>query len=445
MAISHSSADVLWGRHQVDSWLDTFINGSILFFSPLMIIFYWITLYYFNASFSAAFSSLNNLGPISFFVQYFPRPEYSSSVYYAAWIVFQIALYLILPAKWNSGQLTPAGFLLKYKTNGLLALLVTIVSYFIACALGYIDPAVIAKNWEGLLIAANVSGYILTTFVYIKAYLAPTHPADCKFSSSRIYDYYMGIELNPQITKYFDFKLFTNGRPGIVAWILIDLSYMAYQYQLHDTITNSIFVATILHTVYVVDFFYNEDWYLRTIDICHDHFGFYLAWGSLVWLPMIYTLQTQYLALHPVVLPNSMAVFILGLGLSGYILFRSVNHQKDLVRRTQGDCLIWGKKPQLVRVKYRTKDGLEHNSILLCSGWWGYARHINYLGDLILSFSMCAACGFNHLLPWTYAIYMGILLTHRCYRDEQRCSLKYGKGWDEYCKRVKWVICPGIF
>jgi 7-dehydrocholesterol reductase len=37
----------------------------------------------------------------------------------------------------------------------------------------------------------------------------------------------------------------------------------------------------------VVDFFINEDWYLRTIDIAHDHFGFYLAWGDVVWLPFM--------------------------------------------------------------------------------------------------------------------------------------------------------------
>jgi hypothetical protein len=35
--------------------------------------------------------------------------------------------------------------------------------------------------------------------------------------------------------------------------------------------------------------------YLRTIDIAHDHFGFYLAWGDVVWLPFMYTLQSQYL------------------------------------------------------------------------------------------------------------------------------------------------------
>lgn len=197
--------------------------------------------------------------------------------------------------------------------------------------------------------------------------------------------------------------------------------------------------------IYVVDFFINEDWYLRTIDICHDHFGFYLAWGSMVWLPSMYTLQTQYLAQNPVQLSTLAATIITCLGLSGYVLFRSVNYQKDLVRSTKGDCKLWGKQAKLVRVKYRTKDGLEHNSILLCSGWWGYARHVNYLGDLVLSYSMCATCGITDILPWTYAIFMTILLIHRCWRDEARCSAKYGKGWADYCKQVPWVICPGVY
>lgn len=38
---------------------------------------------------------------------------------------------------------------------------------------------------------------------------------------SMIYDMYMGIELNPRIGDSFDFKLFTNGRPGIIAWTLM--------------------------------------------------------------------------------------------------------------------------------------------------------------------------------------------------------------------------------
>ena len=34
--------------------------------------------------------------------------------------------------------------------------------------------------------------------------------------------------------------------------------------------TNSMLVVIALHALYVLDFFANEDWYLRTIDIAHD-------------------------------------------------------------------------------------------------------------------------------------------------------------------------------
>lgn len=224
-----------------------------------------------------------------------------------------------------------------------------------------------------------------------------------------------------------------------------DLSFIAYQYQEYGFVTKSILVSTTLHFLYVIDFFINEDWYLRTIDICHDHFGFYLAWGSVVWLPCMYTLQTQYLARNPIIISAFQAMTILVTGVSGYLIFRSVNHQKDVVRRTGGKCIIWGSRAQVLRVKYQTKDGTDHESLLLCSGWWGVARHANYFGDLILSYSMCAACGVENILPWTYAIFMTVLLIHRSRRDEERCSKKYGKDWDEYCKRVRWIIIPGVY
>lgn len=48
-----------------------------------------------------------------------------------------------------------------------------------------------------------------------------------------------------------------------------------------------------LQAIYVLDFFWNETWYLKTIDICHDHFGWYLGWGDCVWLPYLYTLQVR--------------------------------------------------------------------------------------------------------------------------------------------------------
>lgn len=56
----------------------------------------------------------------------------------------------------------------------------------------------------------------------------------------------MGIEFNPRIGKWFDFKLFFNGRPGIVAWTLINLSFAAKQRELHGHVTNSMVLVNVL-------------------------------------------------------------------------------------------------------------------------------------------------------------------------------------------------------
>lgn len=56
----------------------------------------------------------------------------------------------------------------------------------------------------------------------------------------------MGIEFNPRVGKWFDFKLFFNGRPGIVAWTLINLSYMAKQQELYGHVTNSMILVNVL-------------------------------------------------------------------------------------------------------------------------------------------------------------------------------------------------------
>ena len=177
----------------------------------------------------------------------------------------------------------------------------------------------------------------------------------------------------------------------------------------------------------------------------------------MVWLPTTYTLQAQYLARNPHSLSNFNAILICAIGLSGYALFRAVNYQKDLARRTRGDCTIWGKPAEVIKARYQTLDGQEHETILLCSGWWGVCRHANYLGDLVLSYSVCAAAGLatHHqgfwpnggfmLLPWTYALFMTILLIQRCIRDEERCGGKYGKTWEEYCQKVRWRLLPGVF
>jgi 7-dehydrocholesterol reductase len=224
-----------------------------------------------------------------------------------------------------------------------------------------------------------------------------------------------------------------------------DISNMAYQYQIYHRIAPSLVLVTILQALYVLDFFVNESWYLRTIDIAHDHYGFYLAWGCFCFLPTTYTLQAQYLGLYQTSPSATYLAAVFGIGLAGYTLFRSVNAQKDWARCSGGKCLIWGKPAEYIAAAYKTSDGVQHESILLCSGWWGWSRHANYVGDLLLSSAMCALVGTTKLLVWFYAIFMLVLLVHRCIRDERRCSAKYGASWEDYCRRVPWRLVPGIW
>ena len=144
----------------------------------------------------------------------------------------------------------------------------------------------------------STSGYVIAAFAYVKAHFWPTHPQDRKFTGSILYDFVMGIELNPRFGKMFDFKLFLNGRPGLVAWTVINMSYAWKQHELHGHVTNSMLLVNFLHLLYVVDYFWNEAWYLHTIDICHDHFGWYYGFGDMAWLPWMYTLQVVSYVIH---------------------------------------------------------------------------------------------------------------------------------------------------
>ena len=78
----------------------------------------------------------------------------------------------------------------------------------------------------------------------------------------------MGIELNPRVGRWFDLKLFHNGRPGpygarffvdrlgILAWPLINLSFFCAQTEP----CNAMAVVCFLQMLYAVDYLAHEDW-----------------------------------------------------------------------------------------------------------------------------------------------------------------------------------------
>jgi len=435
-----------WGRAQGDLTSTLWVL-LILVFTPLIVFYFYISCTHFDCALVSPIMDIfvYKTKTIGEFMMLVPPLTMKAVQIGVGWLLFQMICAVFFPGPKGYGQYTPAGNVLEYKVNGFNVWIFTHILFYIgAFYLKLFSPTIIYDNWGPLLIFANIYGYCLAIFSFIKAYLFPTHPADRKFSGIAMYDLFMGIEFNPRIGP-LDFKLFHNGRPGIVAWTLINISFAAAQYRNYGYVTNSMIIVNILHAVYVLDFFYNEDWYLRTIDIAHDHFGWMLAWGDSVWLPWTYTLQGFYLVTHPIDLSTSAAASILFLGFLGYFIFRSCNHQKDYFRANNGNCKIWGKPATYVDAKFGTSDGKLQSSKLLTSGWWGLSRHFNYIGDLCISLAYCLPCGFTHLLPYHYIIYMTILLVHRAHRDDTRLTEKYGNYWAEYKKQVPWVIIPYVY
>jgi 7-dehydrocholesterol reductase len=185
-----AESNLSWGRSHAGSFSQSLHSAGIMLLCPMLVIFSWIALEDFGGSLFAAFSAASSLGLLEFAAHYAPHTSLKAYAGYSAWLIFQAALYTFLPSKLSTGQLTPAGHLLKYYTNGLLAWVVTHVLFAVAVLSGVLDPAIIAKNWAGLLVAANFYGYFLSAFAYAKAHLSPSHKEDRKFSGklSRLVD-----------------------------------------------------------------------------------------------------------------------------------------------------------------------------------------------------------------------------------------------------------------
>lgn len=337
-------------------------------------------------------------------------------------------------------------------------------------------------NYIPILTSNIIVAYSLATFVYVRSFSVKPNNTEQRelaaggTSGNMLYDWFIGRELNPRITLpvfgEIDIKAFMELRPGLIGWIVLDCASIARQYKNYGYVTDSIIISTAAQAFYVIDALYNEPAILTTIDIILDGFGFMLAFGDLVWVPFIYSLQPRYLAVHPVHL-GPWSFLIAAVFATGYYIFRATNNEKNRFRNDPND-------PRIKHLKYiETASG----SKLLVSGWWGRARHINYLGDWFMSWAYCMptgiagyvvlhnpgaffadgtkkamtgqpfapvvmpgeARGWGMLCTYFFMIYFGVLLVHRERRDEEKCRAKYGKDWDRYTKIVPYRIIPYVY
>ncbi|KAI1092417.1 ERG4/ERG24 ergosterol biosynthesis protein [Rostrohypoxylon terebratum] len=397
-----------------------------------------------------------------------------------AYYFFSALLYRILPATEVEGTQLSSGGNLKYRFNAFNSAIFTLV----ICLAGTISQGAefplwtfITDNYLQILTANILIAYGLATFVYVRSFsVKPGNPqhrllAEGGCSGNLIYDFYMGRELNPRVTLpiigEIDIKEWMELRPGMLGWILLNCAFIAKQYRTFGFVSDSIVFITVVQAIYVIDGIFMEPAILTTIDIINDGFGFMLSFGDLVWVPFIYSQQTRYLSTHPVILGwlgiTAMSIILI----AGFSIFRLSNAQKNTFRTNPNDP----------RVSYITYIETKTGSRLMTSGWWGIARHINYLGDWLQSWPYALPTGFagyailsagsnvegaikmldgrevvqgpakywGMIFTYFYVVYFAVLLIHRDGRDDEKCAKKYGADWEKYKSIVKYKIVPGIY
>ncbi|XP_071019168.1 delta(14)-sterol reductase LBR isoform X2 [Oncorhynchus clarkii lewisi] len=352
------------------------------------------------------------------------------------WLLFQALLYMLPVGKVVEGMPLKNGGRLKYRMNTLYAFVLTVAA--LGAAVHHkIDLSYIHSHFLQLAVSSLLCSVLLSVYLYVRSRWATQDLlAPGGNSGSVIYDFFMGSELNPRI-KGFDLKYFCELRPGLIGWLVINAAMALAEMQLHhlDYPSPAMILVNCFHLLYVLDAFWHEEGVLSYMDITHDGFGFMLAFGDLMWVPFTFSLQAYYLVHHPNHLSLPWIIGIVTLNVIGFSIFRKANSQKNAFRRNPSD-------PTLSHLKtIPTATGKS----LLVSGLWGLVRHPNYLGDLIMALAWSLPCGFTHILPYFYVIYLSILLVHREARDEAQCRRKYGSAWDDYCREVRYRIIPRVY
>jgi len=434
---------------------DKYVEPSVFFRYPLLqIIICPLVLLYVDVHLSNPALPVDWSDPVTglkdAIVQFFlhlPPPTWLAVKMILVFVVFETTLLLLVPGNKHFGPISPGGDKPVYKLNGVPCFLLTLLAFVAGSTeygLGWYTMGIVYENLGEIIMTSILTVKVLVFFLYLKGTLAPSGRDNFVKPNDFWYNYFWGVELYPYIGSV-SLKQLVNCRLGMMSWPVIVVSCCFAQQNMYGSISNSIQLSAFLQMVYLFKFYLWESGYLGSIDIMHDRFGYYLCWGCLCWVPGYYTSPGLWLARHPIHLSPFLFCLILGVGTASILVNYLADTQRQHVRATNGECLVWGKRAEVITVQYVTTDGKRRMNKLLVSGWWGIARHFHYLPELLgaLCWSLPALDG--GFFPYGYFFMLVVLLFDRQLRDEERCSKKYERGWTEYCKLVPWKIIPWVY
>ena len=354
--------------------------------------------------------------------------------FFAPWAIYAgiLLLHLALPARRVTGYVVDegSGEPLRYRLNGLRVLFVTMGLWIAAGASGWMPwDWLYVHRWEGLAGACALG--LLFSFALVLGAPSTGRPL--------LADLFLGRRLQPRAFRgRVDAKMFLY-LAGAVLLELNVLSFAAHHWQAFPDDPNpGVALYACLFSWFVCEYLFFERVHLYTYDLFAERVGFKLGWGCLVFYPYFYAVGLWTTAHLPDPgTPSGLLVVYALVFFGGWAIARGANMQKYLFKTDPGRRFLGRIAPETLSDGERT---------LLCNGFWGVARHVNYLGEVLMASGLALSLGWPLVPgPWLYPLYYVLLLGTRERDDDRRCAEKYGALWERYRERVPWRSVPRVY
>lgn len=280
--------------------------------------------------------------------------------------------------------------------------------------------------------ASAIFGLILSTILFYKG-KNPKYP-NPGVRNKLLYDFWVGREINPRFGNLdTKFALLQMSSAQVIVHNVLMIARV-YGAKSWEDYYLTVLVLCGVQLLVAIDYLILEKYFLTTFEIQQEGTGYMLAMGYSLW-GFLYTSAPRYAylsktAASPLTLCIAVIVFF-----TGYTIYHKSNAEKHTFRMDPNNPAVASLN------KIPTSTGKD----LLCGGWWGWVRHPNYFGDILMNWAYAIPCGFNHWVPLFDPLIITWLLLQRAKRDNRRCWKRYGTAWEKYRTEVKYYVIPYVY
>jgi len=426
---------------------------GLMIFSHFVPFYFALSLRYNSGGFYYP-SSLNAL------IQNFKEtcsPTWSAFFLYTGFCLLQLIFAAILPGPEVKGLPVPTENNRQYiyKCNALASWYITLVLVAVLHLTGIVRLTILADQFGSVLCVAVICSDILSVIIHV--YALQTKQT-CRMTHSPIYDFFMGIWLNPRIRilgQDVDLKMLAEVRLSWLLLFLLIISAALKQYEVFHTISWPMIFILTAQLLYINACIKGEECIPVTWDIFYEKWGWMLIYWNLAGVPFVYAFHAYYILVNSLRTENlnegtSMPLIIIlfiVLFLSYYIWDSSLSQKIRFRMQQQGIYVTRNAFPQVPWNVIKNPEYLktECGSPLLVDGYFKYCRKPQYTTDICMATCWALSCHqWLGVLPYFYPIFFFSMIIHRYTRDMARCEAKYGNDWKIYCKRVPYAFIPGL-